>query len=124
MGQDLYGSANCDLNNNNATINNQEINKMAYLTIQIDLNPNGASPEVGPSLGDLASLLGGGATKPDEVLQNISNLIDGIKSGTVAAEVSVGSSSNANISISAASVFSSLSGTGAVNISNPPLNCK
>jgi len=104
---------------------------MAYLTIQIDLNPNGASPEVGPSLGDLQALLGGlngatplGVSKPDEVLQNISNLLDGIKSGTVAAEVSVASSSNANISISAASVFSSVSGTGAVNISNPPLNCK
>ena len=101
---------------------------MAYLTIQIDLNPNSASPEVGPSLGDLKVLLGDtaaiGKTKPNEVLQNVLNLIDGIRSGTIAAEVSVASSSNANISISASSVFSSVSGTGAVNISNPPLDKK
>jgi hypothetical protein len=106
---------------------------MAYLTIQIDLDPNAATPAAGPSLGDLQVLLGGlnpstsapmGVSKPIEVLQNISNLIDGIKAGTVAAEISVASSSNADIVISAASVFSSVSGTGAVNISSTPLNFK
>jgi hypothetical protein len=61
---------------------------------------------------------------PLEILQNLTNLIDGIKAGTVAANISIASSSNANISISAGAVFTSVSGTGAVNISNPPLNLK
>ena len=69
---------------------------MAYLTIQINTNPNGASPEVGPSVGDLSQILQGtaanGASKPFEVVTAIQNLLDGIKSGTVAASLSVSSS--------------------------------
>lgn len=108
---------------------------MAYLTIQINTNPNGASPEVGPSLGDLAQLLGGsaanGASNPLTVLNNLTNFLDAIKQGTVPCTVSVASSSNANLTITGTSylngtlgVFSGVSGTGAVNISATPLNMK
>lgn len=96
---------------------------MAYMTIQINTDPNGAG--VGPSVGDLSyALLGGDATKNFEVVNNIKNLLDAIEAGTIAANISVASSSNANISISSGSVFSSVSGTGAVNISSTPLNFK
>lgn len=101
---------------------------MAYMTIQINFNPSGASPEVGPSIGDLSFALGGTATngvsKPQEVLTNIKNILDGIDIGTLAATVSVASSSNANLTLSAGGVFSNVSGTGAVNISSTPLNFK
>lgn len=63
---------------------------MAYMTIQINTDPNAAG--VGPSVGDLNSALAGGATKPNEVLQNISNLLSGIQAGTISAELSVSSS--------------------------------
>lgn len=71
---------------------------MAYMTIQIDTG------SVGPTVTDLTrALLGGGtnspdtgaATKPAEVLQNIMNLMSGMQAGTVSAEVSVNSSTNA-----------------------------
>jgi hypothetical protein len=68
------------------------------MTIQIDTG------SVGPTVTDLTrALLGGGtnspdtgaATKPAEVLQNIMNLMSGMQAGTVSAEVSVNSSTNA-----------------------------
>lgn len=65
---------------------------MAYMTIQINTNPNGASPEVGPSVGDLSYAIGGGASKPLEVLNNLTNILDAIKAGTIAADVTVSSS--------------------------------
>jgi len=99
---------------------------MAYLTIQINTDP--ASAGNGPSIGDLSYALGGtaanGVTKPEEVVANIKNLLDGIGIGTVAATISVASSSNANVTISSGGVFSGVSGTGAVNISSTPLNFK
>ena len=91
---------------------------MAYMTIQIKTGSNG------PALGDLNFALSGGVSKPEEVIQNVVNILSGVQAGTIAAEIAVSSSSNANISISAGGVFSGLSGTGAVNISNPPLNFK
>ena len=63
---------------------------MAYMTIQINTDPNAAG--VGPSVGDLSYAISGGASKPFEVVQNISNLLDAIKSGAVAADISVSSS--------------------------------
>jgi hypothetical protein len=68
---------------------------MAYMTIQINTNPNNASPAVGPSVGDLSYALSGGASKPAEVLQNIMNLMSAMEAGAVAAEISVNSSTNA-----------------------------
>jgi hypothetical protein len=71
---------------------------MAYMTIQINTG------SVGPSIGDLNKLLLGGgtnspdtgaATEPDEVIQNIINLMYGIKGGNYSAELSVNSSTNA-----------------------------
>lgn len=109
MGQNLYGSANSDLNNNNATINNWEINKMAYMTIQINTDPNGTG--VGPSVNDLSYALSGGASKPAEVLQNIMNLMSGIEAGTVAADLSVSSSTVAG------TVSGQTGGTAAFTIS-------
>jgi hypothetical protein len=105
---------------------------MAYLTIQIQTNPNAASPAVGPSIGDLSQLLGGtaanGASKPDVVLNNLTNFLDAIKQGTVSCTVSVASSSNADLTITPTSflngqagVFTNVLGTGAVNISTLPL---
>jgi hypothetical protein len=63
---------------------------MAYMTIQINTDPNAAG--VGPSVGDLSVALNGGASKPAEVLQNIMNLMSGMQAGTIAADVSVSSS--------------------------------
>ncbi len=64
---------------------------MAYMTIQINTDPNAAG--VGPSVGDLNyALINGDSTKPQEVLQNIKNIICGIEAGTIAAEMSVSSS--------------------------------
>ena len=63
---------------------------MAYMTIQINTDPNAAG--VGPSVGDLSYALAGGSTKPFEVVQNISNLLDAIKAGSIAADISVSSS--------------------------------
>lgn len=66
---------------------------MAYMTIQINTNPNGASPAVGPSVGDLSyALLGGDESKPQEVLQNIKNLLSAVEAGTLACEIDVSSS--------------------------------
>ena len=65
---------------------------MAYMTIQINTNPNGANPPVGPSVGDLNYALSGGETKPKEVLQEILNLLTAIDGKNVAATISVSSS--------------------------------
>jgi hypothetical protein len=63
---------------------------MAFMTIQINLDPSAAG--VGPSVGDLNAALSGGASKPAEVLQNIKNLMDGISAGAIAATIDVSSS--------------------------------
>lgn len=59
---------------------------MAYMTIQIDTG------STGPSVGDLNTALSGGSTKPDEVIQNIINLMYGMKGGNISADLSVSSS--------------------------------
>lgn len=63
---------------------------MAYMTIQINLDPTAAG--IGPSIGDLNYALGGGASKPDEILQNIKNIMDGISAGALSADIDVSSS--------------------------------
>ena len=82
---------------------------MAYMTIQINTDPNAAG--VGPSVGDLSYALSGGASKPAEVLQNIMNLLYGIEAGTVAADISVSSSTVAG------TVSGQTGGTAAFTIS-------
>jgi hypothetical protein len=62
---------------------------MAYMTIQIDTG------STGPTIGDLNTALAGGTTKPDEVVQNIINLMYGMKGGNYSGEISVNSSTNA-----------------------------
>lgn len=85
---------------------------MAYMTIQINTNPNGASPEVGPSVGDLSyALLGGDSSKPEEVTRNIINLLEAISGGSVAASYSVSSSTVAG------TVSGQTGGTAAFTIS-------
>ena len=64
---------------------------MAYMTIQINFDPSAAGK--GPSVGDLSyALKSGDSTKPDEILQNVKNLIDGIQAGVFSADVSLSSS--------------------------------
>lgn len=64
---------------------------MAYMTIQINTDPNAAG--VGPSVGDLSfALLNGDASKPEEITRNIVNLLEAISGGSVAASYSVSSS--------------------------------
>lgn len=58
-----------------------------YMTIQIQTNSY--------SVGDFNTALNGGATKPDEVIQQILNIINAIQLGTHQAQISVGSSTNA-----------------------------
>ncbi len=82
---------------------------MAYMTIQINTDPNTAG--VGPSVGDLNYALAGGATKPNEVMQNIMNILSGIEAGTIAAELSVSSSTVAG------TVSGQTGGTAAFTIS-------
>lgn len=75
------------------------------MTIQINTG------SVGPSVGDLNTALADGTTKPDEVLQNIINLMYGIKGGNYSAELSVSSSTVAG------TVSGQTGGTAAFNIS-------
>ena len=82
---------------------------MAYMTIQINTDPNNAG--VGPSVGDLSYALNGGASKPFEVVQNISNILDAIKAGALAADISVSSSTVAG------TVSGQTGGTAAFTIS-------
>lgn len=82
---------------------------MAYMTIQVNTDPNSAG--VGPSVGDLNYALSGGATKPEEVLQNIMNIFSGIEAGTLAANISVSSSTVAG------TVSGQTGGTAAFTIS-------
>lgn len=56
----------------------------AYLTLQIQTDSF--------QVGDFNDALGGGATKPDEVLNNILNIITGIQLGTHNAQITVSSS--------------------------------
>ena len=82
---------------------------MAYMTIQVNTDPNSAG--VGPSVGDLNYALSGGATKPEEVLQNIMNIFSGIKAGTLAADIEISSSTVAG------TVSGQTGGTAAFTIS-------
>ena len=61
---------------------------MAFITIQIDA----ASVSVADAN---QVLLAGDSTKPRNIVQNIENLLDGIKSGTVAAQITAVSSTGA-----------------------------
>lgn len=63
---------------------------MAYMTIQLNFDPT--SSGYGPSVADLSQALAGGASKPDEVVQNIKNLLDGLQAGVLSADIEVSSS--------------------------------
>lgn len=56
----------------------------AYLTIQIQTNSF--------QVGDFNTAIGGGATKPEEVLNNIINIINSIQGGLHNAQITVSSS--------------------------------
>lgn len=56
----------------------------AYLTIQLSTNSF--------TVGDLNTALGGGPTKPEEVMQNIVNIVQGIQGGLHSGVFTVSSS--------------------------------
>ena len=51
---------------------------MAFINIKID---------AALSLADINQIIAPGSTKPREVVQNLENILDGIKSGTISAEI-------------------------------------
>lgn len=57
---------------------------MAYMTIQINA--------AGINVGDFNTALSGGATKPEEVLNNVINIINSIQGGLHGASITVSSS--------------------------------